>query len=553
MKECKNCQSSFNIREEDKVFYQKFDVPVPAICPDCRLQQRLAFRNERTLYQRTSSLSGKKMISIYHQDCKYPVYTTEEWWSDQWDGLDHGQDFDFSRPFFDQFQELLLKIPRISLFNVNPSNSDYCQQAYNNKNCYLCMVITDCEDSMYLSHTNHAKDSFDCTYIHHLELCYECLDSNNLYGCVSCQSCQNSSGLTYCYDCIGCQDCFGCWSLRNKKYHIFNKPYSKEEYQEKITSLQLHKRSQFLKYKKYFADLMKDRVHRASRNLNSVDSTGNYLINTQNCFECFDSFQIEDCAYCTWIFESHHCYDAYGLGGSEWVLDCIGNEHVNHVAFNTFVSDSHDVFYSDLCFYSHDLFGCAGLKNKQYCILNKQYSKEEYEAVKAKIIDHMKESGEWGRFFPVSLSPFAYNETAVQNYFPLSREGALAKGFRWKAPDKKDYRPQSYTIPDDIQEVQPDITEAILSCECGNCRLHSGTCGKNYRILLQELKFYRDRLLPVPTKCPDCRYDNRLTLRNPRQLFARQCDKCKKEIQTSYAPDRPEKVVCEECYMEEVS
>ena len=553
MAKCIQCTTGFEVTEQDRQFYQKFDAADPQLCPDCRLQRRLNFRNERTLYNRTSDFSGQKIISIYHAESRYPVYSTEEWWGDKWDGLEYGRDFDFNRSFFEQFQELLFQVPRIALFNVNPTNSEYCQQAYNNKNCYLCMVVTDCEDSMYLSHTNHAKDSYDSTYVQNVELCYECLDSDKLYGCIHSQSCQNSNGLIYCYDCIGCRDCLGCWGLRNKQNYIFNKPCSKEEYEEKINSLQLNKSSNFLKYKKHFEDLAKERVHRANRNLNTIDSVGNYLINAKNCHQCFDSFEIEECAYCTWIFESHHCYDVYGLGGSDWVLDCLGNENVHNVAFNTFVSDSGDVFYSDLCFHSLNLFGCAGLRNKQNCILNKQYSKEEYEKLKIQIVEHMKKTEEWGQFFPVSLSPFAYNETAAQNYFPLTKEQALSQNYTWKDPDQRDYKPQTYQIPDDIKEVQSDISEAILACQCNECETHaSKQCSKNYKIIPQELKFYKKMNLPIPLKCPDCRYNDRLNLRNPRKLHKRQCNKCQQEIQTTYSSDRPEKVYCEKCYLSEV-
>lgn len=560
MPQCLQCTTAFDIRPEDREFYKKFDAPDPTLCPDCRLQKRLCFRNERNLYHRTSALTGEKLISIYHPSSPYPVYSIKEWWSDKWDGMEQGRDFDFSRPFFEQFRELQLKIPRIALFNVNPENSDFCQQAYNNKDSYLCMVVTACQDCMYLSHSNDARDSYDCTFAQYLELCYECLDSEKLYACTECQSCQNSSNLMFCYDCIGSKDCFGCWGLRNKQYHIFNKYYGKEEYSQKIASLELHKLSNYIKYKKYFQDLAKNRIHRANRNLNTYDSTGNYLINSKNCHECFDSFEIEACAYCTWIFRSNNCYDVYGLGGGEFVLECLGNEKVNQAAFNTFVSDSGSVMYSDLCFYSIDLFGCAGLRNKKNCILNKQYSKEDYKILRDRIVEHMKKTGaapdggqEWGQFFPTSLSPYCYNETAAQNYFPLSKEETIAQGFSWREPDPKEYQKQNYQIPEDIKAVQSDITQAILACSCTVCTNHNSPCGKNYKIMPQELKFYQKMGLPVPLKCPDCRYYDRLRLRNPRKLWSRSCSKCKAAIQTSFIPDRPEVVYCEKCYAETVN
>lgn len=43
--------------------------------------------------------------------------------------------------------------------------------------------------------------------------------------------------LEYCLECHNCQNCFGCIGLRNKKYHIFNKPYSEEDYWQKLDKI----------------------------------------------------------------------------------------------------------------------------------------------------------------------------------------------------------------------------------------------------------------------------------------------------------------------------
>ncbi|MDA1060958.1 MAG: hypothetical protein O3B47_04150 [bacterium] len=544
MTNCKNCQKSFEVRDKDRVFYKKFDAPEPTLCPDCRFQKRLCFRNERTFYKRKSSLSDKSIISIYNEDAKHPVYSAEEWWSDKHDALKFGQDFDFERPFFEQFQELLLKVPRIGLFNVNPTNSEFCQQAYDNKNCYLCVVLEKCEDCMYISHINDCSDCFDCSYMHYGELCYDCIDSNKLYGCIGSQSCQNSNDLLYCYDCIGCKNCTGCYGLRNKEYFIMNEAYDKEGYFEKLKSLELNKYSKFLNAKRFFDRFTQGLPHRANRNLNCDDSDGNYLINCQRAHECYDSFELQDCAYCTWIFQSRDCYDVYGLGHGELVLEGLGVEAVNHCAFNTFVSDSSDVFYSDCCFYSHNLFGCAGLKTQKYCIFNKQYSPEEYEKLRARIIEHMRKTGEWGEFFPVSVSPYAYNETAANYYYPLEKSAALAAGYRWKDPDKREYLAQTFEIPDDVQETDSSICDELLACI---------DCRKNYKIMPKELSFYKRQNIAVPRKCPDCRYRDRFNSRNPRFLWDRKCGKCSVSIKTTYAPEREEKIYCEECYKGVVS
>ncbi len=543
MANCTSCKKDFIIREKDKDFYSKFDVPEPTMCPECRLQNKLCFRNERTLYKRKSDLSDKDIVSIYHQDSPFKVYSSEEWWSDKHEGLQYGRDFDFSRPFFEQFRELQLQVPRIALFNINPTNSDFCQQAYNNKNCYLCVVVEDCEDSMYMTHSNKIRTSYDSSYLQDCELCYDCIDSTKLYNCIGCQSCQNSSDLMFCYDCVGCQNCVGCFGIRNKKYWIMNKQYTKEQYDEKIKLLEFNKHSKFVNARDYFLDWTKNLPHRSNRNFNVENCTGNYLINAKDSFHCFNSFEIQDCAYCTWIFHSRDCFDVYGLGYGELVYEGLGVERLNACAFNTFVSHSNDTFYSDLSFNSHYLFGCVGLKSKKYCILNKEYSPDEYKELKAKIVEHMEKNGEWGRFFPKEFSPFAYNETAANDHFPLSKGEAANAGFQWREKEKKEYLPASAEIPDDVNEAEDSICKETFAC---------AECEKNYKTQVAELGFYKKWGIAIPRKCPDCRYAYRLSLRNPRILWKRKCEKCGTELETTYATNRSEKVYCEKCYTEEV-
>src|SRR3989344_531957 len=118
-KNCKSCGKNFEIRKEDLDFYERWQVPPPNYCPKCREMHRLAFRNERTLYKRTCSQSGKQVISIYPENTPFPVYDQHIWWGDEWEALDYGMDYDPKRPFFEQLQELKNKVPRISLLNIN--------------------------------------------------------------------------------------------------------------------------------------------------------------------------------------------------------------------------------------------------------------------------------------------------------------------------------------------------------------------------------------------------------------------------------------------------
>ena len=134
---CQNCQKEFAIQPEDLVFYQKINVPPPTFCPQCRLQRRTAWRNERTLYKRKCDLCKNSIIAIYPSGTLFPVYCRECWYSDKWDPLSYGDSYDFSKNFFSHFKELLVKAPRVAMYIDNCVNCDYANQIANCKNCYL--------------------------------------------------------------------------------------------------------------------------------------------------------------------------------------------------------------------------------------------------------------------------------------------------------------------------------------------------------------------------------------------------------------------------------
>lgn len=574
-KTCQNCKNDFVIESEDFSFYEKIKVPPPTFCPECRMVRRLVWRNEHNLYKRLCLTKDgeKELISNYNKDVPFPVYEQDYWWGDAWDALDYGMDYDFSKPFFEQFKELLDKVPMPHATNLQNSNSNYCNFTYQCKNCYLTFASDINEDSSYLHQTMRSKNSCDLEGCDNMESsiwgykskgCYQSAYTYFSHNCIDCN---------LMWDCYNCQNCFGCVSLRNKSHCIWNVQYSKEEYNEKIKEYKngsyktlMENLEAFLKFKLQFP-------HKYADILLSQNVTGNHIQNAKNCHECFDlGDKVEDCKFTAYAFKNTtQCYDLFAGGvnmevGYE-IMSC--GENTQNIFMSAMVWTSSNIFYSIFC-QSNNLFGCVGLRNKQYCILNKQYTKEEYNEILPKIIAHMNEMPyvdkkgnvyKYGEFFPSELSPHAYNETPAGDYYYLNKEQALGAGFSWKDKEKNNYAVtlQTKDIPDNIHDVSESVINEVIECADSNKEYSPGA----FRITATELALYKKLNLPLSRKSPSARFYERLKHRNPYKLWKRACmcdktnhfhgeEKCEVEFETSYAPERPEVIYCERCYQQEV-
>lgn len=556
---CAKCSSTFEITDEDLEFYdkvspifggKKFLIPPPSFCPDCRQQRRIAWRNERHMYKRTCDATGEQIISMYPPDSPFKIYKQDIWWSDTWNALEYGRDFDFNRPFFEQFRELQLEVPRLALVNKNSENAEYTNHAADNKNCYLSAVTFECEDIYYSDWIiDHCRDLVDCSYMmESCELCYETYYAWGAYRVFFSEFIKRCQDVWFCYDCVNCKHCFLCSNLRNKKYCIRNKQYSKEEYEQQIKKMLPLSHSRLVEYRKGYANMKeKNAIHQATYQVNTASSSGDLLFNTENCIRCYDIIGSKDCRYCYSVIDVKDCLDIYHVGWAELMYECHAISNGYKCFACHFTYDNKNALYCDCTQNCRDVFGCCSLNQKQYCILNKQYSKKEYEDLVPKIIEHMKKTGEWGEFFPMEYSPFAYNQSRVQEFYHLTKEEAETKNIRWSeyvppAPAVQKVIPTS-KLPENIKETPDDVLNWALNCEVSNVP---------FQLVRKELDFYRKLNIPAPHRHPNQRYSDRIAMRTPWKMWPRICDKCSKEIQTTYSPERPEIVYCEECYLKEV-
>lgn len=541
---CRQCQSSFTITPQDQVFYKRIAVPSPTLCPDCRQQRRLAWRNERSLYQSQCQLCQRSLISLYSPDKPYTIYCQDCWWSDRWDPLKFGRGYTPGQSFFEQFRALQQAVPRMAITTRNCENCDYAPWAVDGKNLYLSAGGRYNEDCMYGMFPTYSKDCVDFIMPDHCELCYEIIECVGCYHVLFSQRCHNCKDSYFCYDCRSCSDCFGCVGLRNRQYCWFNEQLTADEYQHRLQAVQWTDTT-IQTYRAQLAALQLREPQAASEQIRCENSTGDLLTNCQNVNYGFDVQNSEQCSYVFDIREAKDSYDCFiGAFHNELTYECHSAlDTTRSLGLNVCWDGNDAICYCDHCFGGRDLFGCIGLRRTQYCILNKHYTKADYDRLKEKIIAKMTAAKEWGEFFPILLSPFAYNETVAQEYFPLTKEAAVQHGWSWHDSDQREYQPAEATLPSTIADTPDTIVGKLLAC---------AQCHKNYRLIAKELHYYRRFKVPPPRCCPQCRHLARMRLRNPRHLWPRRCDQCAKQTMSSFAPDRPEIVYCPQCYQRSI-
>ncbi|OGI77604.1 hypothetical protein A3D42_01240 [Candidatus Nomurabacteria bacterium RIFCSPHIGHO2_02_FULL_41_18] len=574
IKQCQNCKKDFIIEPDDFGFYEKICVPPPTFCPECRRQRRWAWRNNMSLYSRKCELCGKSVVSIYSPNSRLTIYCNKCWWSDKWDPKNYAVDYDFSKPFFTQFNKLMKKVPHMSVVNddgIASLNCEYTHDWWFSKNCYMCFSGWHVESVMYSFFILAGRDILDSMIIRSKsEKLYECYMTSNCYNVRYSNIAKACIDSQFIYDCIDCQDCFMSYGLRNKRYFFKNKQYPEEEYEKILQSYQLDTFSGVKKAKKEYKEFILNHPRRYALVFRCLNSLGDIVSDSKNVKYSFVAKNSENCRYSDFIGDTlspdKDSFDLTLCGGVSESYECMVGDHSQLNFFALFSVKSQDLKYTQHCHNCKHSLGSVGIRNSNYVIFNKQYTKEEYEKLAPKIIKHMDEMPytdkagnvyKYGEFYPIELSPFGYNESCAPELLALSKEQALERGYSWqdnvqKTVGKETLLPKN--IPDSINDIDDSILEEVLVCV---------ECNRNYKIVQNEFIFYKKMKIPIPRKCFFCRHANRLARRNPFKLWHRQCmcekrkhfhgtGKCAVEFETSYAPDRPEIVYCEKCYQQEV-
>lgn len=514
---------------------------------------------------------------MYKADAPFPVFCHDCWWSDEWSPLNYGQDYDFNKPFFQQFAELQNKVPHAASYETKNERCAYCNYATHNKGCYLLFGSWFNENSGYSQTLLESRECWDCIYVKKSELCLSSADLMQCSKVIHSINCSNCIDSAFLYDCRNCQNCLFSWNLRNKNYYIFNEPVSKEEFARRKEEL-LGSNESLVKNMALFKDAVtKQALHKFMTGERNHNVSGDLLY---GCKNVRDSFYIHDGENEKFAVRGgvgqKDSMDIFGVHSGELIYECNSVDFSSRCFFGTNAENNVNAVYALDCEHTNNIFGCTGLRKKDFCILNKQYTKEEFEILKEKIIIHMNEMPfvdkknkvyKYGEFFPSDLSPHAYNESIAQEWVPLSEEKALALGYGWDSVGEKNYEPTISwkDLQPTVAQTEDGVLKEIILCQAwdeNKTSAQNHKCTKAFRITEDELLIYRRLNVPLPRKCPNTRYFELSQMRSRPEFFHRSCmctlpnhdheSSCPNEFETSYAPGRPDKIYCESCYNKEV-
>jgi len=592
-KKCKICNETFPIYEWDikmlekispTIWGEKFILPVPDECPDCRQIQRLIFRNENTLYKAKSAVSWKPLISIFSEEMWLNIYSFQEFYSD----ADFSTNIETNIENFDEnLRKMYYKLPQLALQNwPNMENSEYNNLSGNLKNCYLCYDCWWIEDSLYCwflwSGTNNVVDCFDWAKLQH---------SYSLIGSAvmnKSQYCTNSDSMSDCYFCNWSSNlsyCIGCNNIKNKEYQIFNRPVTKEvfnAFKNKHFNWTHSWIESFMEiYKRYNQDNEKTPNN---MNYQSENVVGWYMVNAVNIFFGRFTYRSKDSRYSYFCDNITDCSDVdFCVNNMQLSYNCITCFNSYNIISCINVSDSNSCYYCTSCSSCKNCIWCYWLSHSEYYIFNKRYSQEEYEKLVKQIIKKLANAGKWGNFISSNLSLFPYNDTVAFNIYPPKNiirfdwiNNIVNKNWKWTIIIKEGenfskaildlwgeqklnilYRTNEQKInipawlktikakdlPDNIKDVGDDILDIGIICE---------ESWRIFRITKMELEFYKKHLVPIPKKHSQLRQIENFQKRPSGYLYIRKCGDCGIEMLTIYSEEKKPRLYCEECFDKEI-
>ena len=461
-------------------------------------QELGAFWQHWNLHKRKCDNTGESIISVFGDQCPYPVWQKDVWMEKADPPSCHPELSSGSKPIFEQLWALWQRSPIPHNFQSKNENCEYTDDWYQSKNCYMCHSGQNNEDCRYCYGCDGLNDVYWSVFSFDSELCADLIKCHNCFESAHLLNCRQVKSSAFLYDCRNCSDCLFCFNLRDKQYCFGNQQLSKTEYEAKKAEWDLSQAEVYNKARTHFEAMMKDMAwHRAQLNDLCEDSSGNFLSRCRQSENCFMISKHEDCVNVLFSGpEGKTILNSLGTVGAELSYMCVLPVYCYETRFCVATNNSKFCDYSAFLHNCEYCFGCCGLVNKKYHICNKPYSEAEYKILKEKIIEYMTQTGEWGEFFPSYFAPCPYEESLSGYYFPKSEMSFEDRPFR--IDDQEAEFCKKLNLADNdryyMQRIQDNLnylnfTGSLRITKCANSGIEIQTNwpqGYDARILCEE-------------------------------------------------------------------
>lgn len=196
------------------------------------------------------------------------------------------------------------------------------------------------------------------------------------------------------------------------------------------------------------------------------------------------------------------------------------------------------------------------LHQRKFHIFNKAYKENEYRILKERICNHMRETKEWGTFFPGYFSPNPYSESLSGFRFKLSDKEQEKLGFR--TASRLERKQENYSLAKEIiDELNPETITAVTSDNkhsLTNTIFWDEEYQRPFKISKADIIFSNKIGVPLPSSYYVHRLqDNYQWIPFSGELRQTKCQQCLKNTETSWPELYDGRILCEACYCSKIN
>jgi len=537
------------VDEDEVAAYRKFQVPPSKYSPLSRQKILCAHFNGGQWWYNKHAETGKPMVTTCHPSTGVRVLPDEEWFDKDFQSINQEVDLDIS--FFDQLYDLRLKIPVSGTKNFEKPENSICIASYGDQNSFF-VVASKSKDTFYsivaletesAAEVYNSKAVTNSNFVIHGERIFSCQYALESRDCLNCD---------FVFDCRSCEYCFGASNKRNKKYLWFNEQLTQEEWEKRRAEVDLGSRKVAFEWRDKFYDLVNAAVWPENFNEKCENSTGEYLTNTTDCkMVYYANGGAKNELHTTWSMGNAegNAFCANPSGSQDSYLTAATNSS-NQCKHAVWCMRCQNLEYCSDCYDCENCFGCVGLRHKKFCILNKQYSEDEYWSKLDEIKCNMLESDEYGEPMQTRTAVGYFMETGSVRYFKADAEFGQATGAHMFEPNTPE------AIGDELMKAMEvvDSKTAPDSCDdlddwVGKAMLDSGY-NRRYAYLKQEVDLYQRLRIAPPVEHHVKRISDMVDHSCIGVFSEANCAECKTELIISMNPKFSErKIYCKPCYL----